>query len=330
MSNINFYIDGCSYTAGHSSEIIPWPTQFYKFELDNTNKARPQGALDLSQVAKSNEHIFFDFISNKDKLDSNTTVIIFWSHAERYMAYLDRTRPENELISIKNLNSSTIKDGYQYLLGNFTLKDSFLYQLYDMYLAKTLMFMYLVQEECKRRDIKYYFITVDPYYKYESVINYPAFPWATQIDKTKVFNWCMPEFEPLNTEPDLSFDRFISEWSITGFVTSWCRAFSRESGHNVFARDLKHMNQEGHIIFGTQLKRWMDDININMARIVDKELSYDAARHFKDMNYAAANLYPKEYIDSLKDKKERLHWVERTTLSYLQNAKLLADFVYEK
>ena len=67
-----------------------------------------------------------------------------------------------------------------------------------------------------------------------------------------------------------------------------------------------------------------------MAHIVDKELSYDAARHFKDMNYAAANLYPKEYINSINDKKERLHWIERTTLSYLQNAKLLADFVYEK
>jgi len=331
MSKIEYYVDGCSYTRGHEKDTPSWPTKIYKFLPTETGLVAPQNAIDNSQIAKSNEHIFFDFLQFKDKLDSDSTVIIFWSHCERYSCYLDLSQEIDHIRDVKNLNSSTIIEGYKHITGNFNLKEGFLYQLYDMYIAKTLMYIYLVQEECERRNIKYFFITQDPFYKFKEVMKLPNFaPWSKLIKQDKIFNWPAPDYEDLNADKTKNFSRFITVWSLTGFVTSWCRAFSRQTGKILFAEDCKHMNRLGQDLFYEQLIRWMNDTSKNLNYIIEHELEYDAARNFKDLNYAAQNFLPFELLEPLKNDTKRFHWVERAAFDYLQNAKMLADYVYEK
>lgn len=297
----NFYIDGCSYTRGHDDKTwnFAWPALLGMNGPDCINK---------SSIAKSNEHIFLDFLNHKDDLASNSKIFIFWSHAERYVPRYQDGRFHDS----KNLSSGGFQIGPS--------PDPFTTQ--DAYLIKTLSYIYNVQEWCKRLGLDWYFITTDPYYKYQRLFNEESInKWSSRIETSRIFNWPAPAFTELPFENKKTHEYFLIEWALANFVTSWVRAFSQHYNKNLLADDLKHMNSDGHVIFAEQLKEWINDNNKNLFYLIE-QLDYDSSRHFKDLNYVVHSPMLKKYSTGV-------HWIEQIVYGVLNQSKMLADYVYE-
>lgn len=311
MSKYRLYIDGCSYTMGHEPGIISWTSKIINGARDTT--------LDRSFTAKSNEHMVLDFFNNAPMLSKDAKVIIFWSHCERYVPYYNRNALYPcKMVDIKNLSGKEVTIPYNLLTGQ-QMPPNFPYMLYDMHLIKTMFYMYQVQEYCKLNSINHYFITTDPYYKFKSIMTeQDIVNWASKLDSRRIFNWPCYEYTPLNVENKYEYGYFVLEWAVHGLVTSWCRAFGENTGSILLDKDKKHMNQTGLNLFGEQILNWINDLDKNLLYLIDNELSYDAGRHFKETQYAINNF------------QKTSHWVERTAYDYIAEAKLMADFVYEK
>lgn len=77
---IKLYIDGCSYSA------YDWPSWADLIALSNKQ------VLHLAKSGSGNERIFFNLVSNLDKLDKNTKVLLQWSSFPRFDYFTNEGR----------------------------------------------------------------------------------------------------------------------------------------------------------------------------------------------------------------------------------------------
>lgn len=311
------YTDGCSYTQGHKREIFSfvWPNLLAdKLQLRLWNKAH---------VAKSNDNIFFDFCKYKERLNPGDKVFIMWSHVERFAVsfYPQLTEKFMDCKNFAGNEEHWRRNVGTILSSNFQDHESpdrpLHVYYYEGWLAKTLIYMYEVQEWCKANGVDHYFITTDNYHQFNRVRDYEIVDYIKKLDETKIFNWPTPQWEyPSNHNP-IEFKSFLVEWTLTNFVTSYCSAYAQETGEHMLAGDMKHMNKKCMALYAEDLYNWVMDPTKNMQYIIDNKLSYNAARCFSDIKFRMQT-YPKGAT--------REHWVESEMWRYIQQN---AEFIYE-
>jgi hypothetical protein len=313
---MKWYFDGCSYTKGHlnRAQIEQIQTHVFTGLEDNwwPSIVGGTGHTNNSQVAKSNDAIFEEFISNYDNLDSDTNVFIQWSHAERNAVRLSKNLSEGDYCRFLEYEKNQLTNGSH---TDPKYNDEDVFNVYNRHLNKTMGYMKSVQEMCALKNINYGCWTADNMSNFKDASTLHPIIRRTydSIDSRLVFNWA-ESLETYNT----NFAPFIVHWATRSFPICFGLAFGSEVDE-----DQKHLTVTGHEILGNQLAKWWDnrdlDLEYNLTTV-----SLEQAEVFKDL-ISWANIYQPLFKDA-----PHKHWVEADIMMYLKTmAKRSADFIYE-
>lgn len=318
------YIDGCSHMTGHDFSI--GKERYMQALFQNVYMDSVAGAtITAAATAKCNEAMFFDFLSCFDILKEGDSVVIYWSHAERFTQRalpIDRCEKNeqgkflNNIAAFKNLNpgpyDTPVYTGTMYSNTKIeNLSWSFLYRTY--------MHMYAVQEMCKSKNINYYFLTVDPYYKFQTIPK--EYREQAPVDESKVFNWPLPEVFKWGNFDRTNYNHFLIEWTLTSLPILVGRALSKENKGQYIHKDYKHLTLAGHAILYEWIVDWINDPSRDLSWIINNKLTHEAAREFNTIEF-----HLKEFnLDGF----EAVHWVEQVIEELLEQLTPAITYVYE-
>jgi len=321
MSMNKLYVDGCSHTVGHDPAFNvgkDYLTSLFVKELEE------ERVIEAGTTAKCNEAIFFDFLNCFDILQEGDSVLIYWSHAERITqhvqnvsranlhANLHHKKYLNGIIGYKNLDPTPYSNNKMY-------KYTQLEDLAWTFLYRTYMQMYAVQELCKSKGINYYFMTVDPYYKYQLIPK--EYRKQAPVDESKVFNWPMPEIALWHNFNRNKHSNFLVEWALTSTPILLGRALTKENKSQYIAQDYKHLKQKGHRILYQWITEWMDNSDRDLQWIINNKLTHEAAREFNTLEFHIKEFNLKGF--------NAVHWVEQEVDLLVKQLTPAITYVYE-
>jgi hypothetical protein len=325
-----YHFDGCSYTKGHDlrKETTFTDPHLWKHVINplvhkdgNFNITLPLNQRygiqpskypfqDFSQIAKSNDMIFSDFIANVHNFKDvkKGRVFIYWSHSERTGLRLRNDKFKGVDIYEKNQQQQVIEQN-----------PSHSFNFWFQQMCKTMDYMYAVQSICENLGIEYYFITQENYnlfkyvsekYRYEETFN--------NINSNHIFNW--PTQELVNypsLDDDFTTKTYFLYWGTLGFALQFARAFG---GREWVSDDKKHMTYDAHLHLGTMLKDWIEDNEKDLSYWVDECTKINNKRFFYDL---------RPWKDDVLGSSR--HWVEeRVTSSLIEfDIKPNAEYIYE-
>ena len=334
MYDVLYHFDGCSYTNGHNfpegragGDKITWTYIINPpvVKDGNHNQLIPlmQRAgrqcfkypfVNYSAIAKSNDMMFKDFIGNLHRFDNFKfgKVFIHWSHSERTGYYTTDKRQHYN----KNAQHFEVskQDGS---FHSYDLFDGPFWEKWMNGIVDTMHYMYAIQEICKAKNIEWNFLTVENYNLFKYVAeNYGMLDVFNSINIDHIFNW---PTKPLVNYPEfnnMTKEKALIIWGTTGLPLQWAKAME---GNNLIDEDKKHLTDDGHKRFGTQILDWTLDR--------DKDISYWLDE---------PEVYNKSFFNDLKPWKEEyvgigVHWLERKVQDALINFEIKpnADYIYE-
>ena len=334
MYDVLYHFDGCSYTHGHKAldgehciaDSATWKHIVNPVVIKdgnyNLNIPLPERAgryvfkyplVDYSSIAKSNDMMFHDFMRSLSKFDSYKfgKVFIQWSHSERTGYY--GTKKLRQCYN-KNVQHFEVVEGE---LKTYDPYDGPFWSKWMNGIVNTMYYMHAIQEICKAKNLEWSFLTVENYnlFKYAAE-NYNALDVFNSINNDHIFNW---PTKPLVNYPDfkdMDREKVLVVWGTTGLPLQWAKAME---GDNLIDDDKKHLNEDGHRRFGTQILDW----TLNR----EKDISYWLDE---------PEVYNKSFFYDLKPWKEEyvgigVHWLEQRVQDALINYEIKpnADYIYE-
>lgn len=308
------YVGGCSYTAGtDSNDRILWPDMMGYTDVINR-----------AVTVNSNIGIVDRLLTDvkRGNVDKNTTVVIFWSHSERYPSML---RGEGILENSKGMSNQGMH--ISKFVDNITDIN-----IYLATVRQTLNLMLLAQSYLEGKCKDFFFITTD---SYSSFLNCDS-QILDMIDHKRVWNW--PEQLTLDEELvgqifDYKFrtrreeqtNQFLSYWLVQSLPLTVCRYLMiGDPDTNYYHQDFKHMGSEAHIKFAEMIKMWIEDNEKDWSYILDMESSTSQKDVVRSVHNGLKTLQEHFNSGEFSDK----HWVEES-LSAFELAKKAAEFVYE-
>lgn len=342
--SVNFYFDGCSYVDGHDRESFalnwthymnpigqdPWLFKNSSLLKEERGPGRRNRYIDESTTAKSNDAIFYGFLTNLEWIKKyRPTIFIQFSHSERYM-HMQFTDEEGgwsmseekdwfsgyykNLFDITNIDLS----GRQ-LKGAIEGANNIFMGYWLINVNKTLSYIKAIQQICKDNDLDLNLITTENYNIFKKAASYSEYTKQLfdSIDHTNIFNWPSPDFINYDLDNVSTWLHFLSIWGTVGFPVQWSKAFGKP-----LADDNKHLSQEGFKLFANQIKEWCYDRSKDLSYQIDK-LPLEQKQYMYDYAHWVRNY----------DFGNTSHWVEEDLHKYF-NTKLKfiidnADYVYE-
>ena len=253
----DIYIDGCSFTNGHNAVD--------GLEESTTEKSwawkLPGSTFIGARAGKDNHTIFMDSMQALQK--GIKELIIFWTFPERYQLPSEKNPPHNIWHNKEIVPPMMLHNAFW---------DHVKFQL---------IFMYTIQEECKRQGVKYTYLTTLPYSYYVQGDNW----YLSKIDHNRVVNW-----------PGVPTDVEHGAW-----VNSLITMFGVK--HNCLGGDLKHLTPDGEDKFLEQViltflnnneavQDWSPELVIEYALSIPEKKLHEATRlNKKDIHRQVEYIY---------------------------------------
>lgn len=195
--NSSVYIDGCSFTSGiDDTRYKSWA---FKVSGNKTVAAMP---------GKDNHSIFMDTMAAINSMELSS-VIIYWTFPERYKLPSVSINPAGYWINKQEAPPMEL---------HIPFWDHLKYQL---------TFMYIIQQECLKKKIKCFYLSVLPYDYYVKGDN----GFLDKIDTSRFLNW--PEYgNPLDA------GNYVN-----------CLTTKFGASNNCLGDDFKHLTLEGEQLF---------------------------------------------------------------------------------
>lgn len=320
--SLNYYFDGCSYTKGHDdkSSKLAWPKQInpssdpnngYTNTVENDSSYRLYPHIDYSCIARSNDAIFFSFMTHLDEIIENKTkVFLYFSHSERYFTQFDYSDAKEH----RTLNSK-----FTYIKANPKDGDTSAWIAGAM---KTVSYIKSITHIAEKNDIDLVIITQDHYRWFEFVCDTAPSLQKTfdTINKKYIFNWPLPELKNFdffdNYPNNLCYYKILELWGCTGFALQIAKGFS---DFNFWvSKDLKHFTEEGHEWLGKALLEFSKDRSKNLLYYI-QDLDLGKQRIFYDKN---------AWVESYFYGKKPNHWIEQDLITHFEN--LISDIEKNK
>ena len=319
------YIDGCSHTVGHR----PIPGEVTKNTIWLGSLMQRYLAPDsfeesfyFPQTAKANDNMFFDFMSVVDQLVKGDKVFIYWSHAERFIRNLDITTFHDDWMHGQGICTKTVSPfrfGSKESQFGPLYKDLDYEQIVESWMYKTWMYMYSVQEICKQKELDWYFVTCDPFYKFDKIRD--NIKTQCPIDYKHVWNWPADTMEMWPGYNVNEHNHFLVEWALTSTPILLGRAQGIMDGTNYISDDYKHITQKGHKMFSDLLIEWIEDPDRDLSWHINNRLTQKAALEYKSIMPHLKQFDLTDY--------NATHWVEQEVEKIVKKLNSAITYVYE-